>query len=107
MGGRGAWQLAVERPKRFAAVVPICGRVPDMPGFYDRLAALRDKPIWVFHGGQDDVVREINSRRIVAALREMGSNVRYTMYPEAGHDSWTPAYAEEELWAWLGQQRLG
>ena len=105
MGGRGAWQLAVEHPERFAAVVSICGRVPAMPDFFDRLPVLRDKPIWVFHGAQDEVVPIADSNRIVAALRNIGSDVRYTVYPDAGHDSWTPAYAEEELWAWIGGQR--
>ena len=72
MGGRGAWQLAVEHPDLFAAVVPICGRVPDMPDFFERLPVLRDKPIWVFHGAQDEVVPIGNSDRIVAVLRDMG-----------------------------------
>jgi predicted peptidase len=106
MGGRGAWRLAVEQPQLFAAVVPICGRMPDMESFLQRLPALREKPIWVFHGAKDEVAPIEDSDRIVAALRELGSHVRYTVYPEADHDSWTQAYAEEELWAWLSQQRL-
>jgi predicted peptidase len=106
MGGRGAWRLAVDQPQLFAAVVPICGRMPDMENFLQRLPVLREKPIWVFHGAQDGVAPIGDSDKIVAALRGLGSDVRYTVYHEAGHDSWTQAYAEEELWAWLAQQRL-
>jgi predicted peptidase len=106
MGGRGAWRLAAAYPGLFAAVVPICGQMPDMDNFLQQLPALQEKPIWVFHGGKDDVAPVGDSDRIVAALRELGSDVRYTIYPDAGHDSWTQAYAEPETWAWLGEQRL-
>jgi predicted peptidase len=106
MGGRGSWRLAVERPELFAAVVPICGSMPDLDSFVQRLPVLAGKPIWVFHGAKDAVSPIAYSDRIVAALRELGSDVRYTVYPEANHDSWTPAYAEDELWMWLGEQRL-
>lgn len=64
------------------------------------------KPIWVFHGGKDDVAPIAHSDSIVAELHSLGSDVRYTIYPDAGHNSWTPAYAEDELWAWLEEQRL-
>ena len=106
MGGRGAWRLAAERPELFAAVVPICGGMPNLNSFLLRLPALVGKPIWVFHGAQDDVAPIADSDRIVAELRALGSDVRYTIYPDAGHNSWSPAYAEDELWTWLGEQRL-
>jgi predicted peptidase len=67
---------------------------------------LRDLPIWVYHGAQDQVVPIEESNAIVAALRPYGANVRYSVYPDAGHDSWTQAYAEPELYIWLlGQRR--
>jgi predicted peptidase len=50
MGGRGSWRLAVERPELFAAVVPICGSMPDLDSFVQHLPVLAGKPIWVFHG---------------------------------------------------------
>ena len=106
MGGRGAWRLAAERPELFAAVVPICGGMPDLDSFLLRLPALVGKPIWVFHGAQDDVAPIAHSDRIVAELRSLGSDARYTIYPDAGHNSWAPAYVEDELWAWLAEQKL-
>src|SRR3989449_11710843 len=33
MGGYGTWQLALEHPSRFAALVPVCGGVGPLPGF--------------------------------------------------------------------------
>jgi hypothetical protein len=43
---------------------------------------------------------------IVAAPWAYGANVRCTVYADAGHDWWTLAYAEPELYSWLlGQRR--
>lgn len=106
MGGRGVWRLAAEHPELFAAFVPICGGMPDLDSFLLQLPALVEKPIWVFHGAKDEVAPVACSDRILAQLRSLGSRVRYTVYPGADHDSWTPAYAEDELWAWLAEQRL-
>jgi predicted peptidase len=106
MGGRGTWQLAVEHPERFAAIAPICGRVPDLPDFFERLPALRTMPVWVFHGARDEIIPIENSDRIVAALAALGNEVRYKIYPEAGHDAWTATYSNPELYEWLLGHRL-
>jgi predicted peptidase len=106
MGGRGSWRLSALYPRRFAAIAPICGRIPDLPDFFDRLAALKQTPIWVFHGAKDPVVPLENSEKIVAALHAMGGNVRFTVYPEADHDSWTETYANPELYTWFQQHSL-
>jgi predicted peptidase len=36
-------------------------------------------------------------------LKSVGGNVRFTVYPEAGHDSWTETYNNPELYTWLLQ----
>lgn len=101
MGGYGVWRLAVEVPDRFAALVPICGYGPPSQGFPERVCVLKDVPVWVFHGGRDDVVPPEESRKMVEALEECGGDVRFTIYPDAGHDSWTRTYDNPELYAWL------
>ena len=101
MGGRGTWQLAVEHAHRFAAIAPICGRTPDMPDFFERLAGLQTMPVWVFHGAKDPIVPVSHSDRIVAALGGTGRNVRYTVYPEADHDAWSVTYTNPELYSWF------
>jgi len=102
MGGFGTWALATEYPDRFAAIVPICGG-----GDPRDAARLRDLPVWAFHGAKDSVVPLEASQEMVDALRKLGGRVRFTVYPEAGHDSWTAAYASGELYEWLLQQRRG
>jgi predicted peptidase len=63
-------------------------------------------PIWIFHGAKDDVVPTVQSRKLVQAMRDAGTDVKYTEYPDIGHGAWEPAYADEELWKWLFAQRL-
>jgi len=102
MGGYGSWHFASLAPHRFAAVVPVCGG--GVPYHMRKLTSL---PIWVFHGQKDAVVPLEESDRLVKALEKNGNpNVKFTVYPEAGHDSWTAAYDTPELWEWLfAQQR--
>ena len=96
MGGFGTWSLAAEHPKRFAAIAPICGG-----GKTTWAKKLKDVPIWVFHGGKDGVVPAKRSKDMVAALKEQGSKPKLTIYPNAGHDSWTKSYANPELYKWF------
>jgi predicted peptidase len=125
MGGTGAWYLA-RHPRRFAAVVPVCGEVvrqpddpfpsnppPDIarivnsPDPYSALARTIDgTPVWAFHGAADDIVPVTESRSMVAALRKFGGNARYTEYPNVGHESWDLAYADADLVKWLFEQKL-
>ena len=46
-----------------------------------------------------------NARAMVAALKAAGGTVRYTEYPDIGHDVWTKAFEEPELPAWLFAQK--
>jgi predicted peptidase len=62
-------------------------------------------PIWVFYGVKDELVPVASSREMVAALRAVGSAVKYTEYPDVGHEVWTVAYVEPSLSDWLFAQK--
>ncbi|MCB1230549.1 MAG: prolyl oligopeptidase family serine peptidase [Verrucomicrobiae bacterium] len=100
MGGYGTWAFGSRHPDRFAALVPVCGGgVPYL------MRNLPTMPIWVFHGGKDTAVPIFESERLVETLKKHGNGgVKFTVYPEAGHDSWTQAYDTPELWDWLFAQ---
>ena len=100
MGGFGTWALAAHTPNRFAAIVPICGG-----GDPSRVRRIARIPAWVFHGGKDPTVPIENSKKMVDALKKAGGDPKFTIYPEAGHDSWTEAYNTPELYEWLLQQK--
>lgn len=101
MGGYGSWRFAADHPERFAAVIPICGG-----GNPDDAERLKNLPIWVFHGDQDDAVPFERSVEMVEAIREVGGNaIRFTSLEHIGHNSWSPAYATPELYSWLDRQK--
>ncbi len=96
MGGYGTWYMAARFPERFAAIAPICGG-----GAWWVPEKLQNMPAWVFHGDADPVVPLHHSSDMVNALRELGNDVRFTVYPGVTHNSWTQTYQNPELYAWL------
>lgn len=96
MGGYGTWNLAAVYPDYFAAIAPICGG-----GDPDDAESLKKLPIWVFHGAKDEAVPLKRSQEMVDALKKVGADVKFTVYSEAGHDSWTETYNNLELYQWF------
>ena len=105
MGGFGVWSIGLQHLQRFAALVPICGggRINDiMMAAKKHPAALRDLGVWAFHGARDRVVPLEESERMIDALRVAGvKDVKFTVYPDCEHDSWSASYANPELYPWL------
>jgi len=105
MGGFGAWHLAEAHPELFAAVVPICGGANPDIGFPERIKILKDTPIWAFHGAKDDVVPLEESQKLVEVLKAHNGKIRFTVYPDLEHDSWTRTYDNPKLYEWMLEQR--
>lgn len=129
MGGFGVWQTAVTYPNKFAALVPIAGgikpqgplaaeqkamlseavrKAADSDDPYNGFAkAIGNTPVWIFHGGADDVVSPEGSRRMAETLRSTGNpEVRYTELEHVGHWSVQEAFNDPGLKSWLGDQDL-
>lgn len=120
MGGYGTWDMALRAPGRFAALAPVCGGIvhPRRPSMgvagiagaedpYALVAShLKDTPVWQFHGAKDDLVLPEYSQRMDAALKAAGArDARLTIFPDANHNSWDPAYSQTpEFWSWLFAQ---
>ena len=108
MGGYGVWHFAAAYPQKFAALVSICGGSPLTGG--DRFAPIAEKvgttPAWLFHGAEDRVVQVSESRSMVAALKARGGSVKYSEYPEVGHNVWLNALGEKDLLPWILSQKL-
>ncbi len=97
MGGFGTWNLASLLPEKFAAIAPVCGG-----GFPIRTKNLRHLPVWAFHGARDKAVPLSESVRMVDALRKRGNRkVVFSVYADAGHDSWTATYDNPRFYEWL------
>ncbi len=104
MGGFGTWALALRDPARFAAIVPVCGGGNAVAAKYSKPIA---SAVWAFHGGKDEVVPVDESQRMVDAMKSQKVDAKLTVYPDAGHDSWTETYENEAIYAWLLKHNLG
>ncbi|MHC4462057.1 MAG: carboxylesterase family protein [Planctomycetota bacterium] len=100
MGGYGTWSLASVYPDRFAAFAPICGG-----GKRVMARRLTEVPVWAFHGAKDRVVPLKESEEMVNAVKARGGDAKLTVYPSAGHDSWTETYNNKELYDWFLEHR--
>ncbi len=100
MGGMGTWSIAQAHPDRWAAIVPICGR-----GDTSKADKIKDIPCWCFHGDADTAVKVEGSREMIEAIKKAGGNPKYAEYPKVGHNSWDQAYATEELYKWMLDQK--
>ncbi|RAV28468.1 phospholipase [Sinomicrobium soli] len=97
MGGMGTFELLYRKPGMFAAAVPVCGG--GKPASVKEYAT--QVPLWIFHGARDNVVDPVFSVRMVERLLKEGGTPRFTLYENANHNSWDPAFAEPELLPWL------
>ncbi len=100
MGGYGTWEMGITYPKFFSAIAPVCGG-----GFSWRTPALKDMPVWAFHGDADNVVPIINSQIMVDGVNNAGGNAKFTVFPGVLHNSWDPAYLETNVVEWLLEQK--
>ena len=96
MGGYGTWQLAMSMPEYFAAIAPVCGG-----GMYWNAWRLANLPVWAFHGEKDGCVLPEESKKMIDIAKQAGTEARLTLYPEAGHDAWTPTYSNPEVFEWM------
>jgi predicted peptidase len=127
MGATGAYRIARRRPEKFAAVVAVAGRVEPGSKYtteeieVDRRAnpfvaepdpflalarGVKDIPMWVFHGDNDEQVPVEQSRRLMDALKKVGAKIRYTEYTGVDHvGAARRAFGEADMLEWLFRQR--
>jgi len=100
MGGMGTFEILYRCPKLFTAAFPICGGGnPDYVKNYAKRVN-----IWAFHGESDNVVLPKYSKDMVEAIKKAGGDIKLTIYPGVGHNSWDNTFAESELFKWLFNQ---
>lgn len=100
-GGSAAWELAVQYPDTFAAMMVVCGMTPvPYAHWIDK-----NMPIWVFHGAMDKVIPIEHSEKMVARLKEMGYPVVFTRYEDVAHNAWEQAYTTDAVYEWFMKQK--
>jgi predicted peptidase len=103
LGGSGVWDYALRYPDRFTSIAPIAGwYIYQSKQVPEDICKLSKLPIWVFHGGEDTIIEPYQSQVLVDALMACGSDVKFTLYPNAEHDiAWINAYNDPALYEWF------
>lgn len=97
MGGMGTYEILYRKPTTFAAAIPICGGGdPETTKKY----ALNTE-LWIFHGGNDDVVSPHLSLNMVNSILLNGGKPNFTLFGKDNHNSWDSTFAEPNLLPWL------
>ena len=98
-GGEGVWRILERRPDLFAAAVPMVS----WQGMEDK--SLREKPllkkipIWAIYSSDD---RGIDfARKQFERMREAGCRVYRTEFGVCGHNAFTPAMLQGDVFGWL------
>ncbi len=99
MGGFGSFDMLIRSPETWAAAIPICGA-----GDPGKVKNFKHVPIRIFHGGADNVVPPAGSKLMGDALENAGADVKLTLYPGVGHNSWTKTYSDPTVIQWLFSQ---
>jgi predicted peptidase len=100
MGGYGTWNFVMRYPEVVAAAVPVCGG-----GDPTMAEAIKQIPIWAFHGDIDDVVPPSGSIDMVDAVKKAGgTQIKLTLYPGVRHESFLKAWRDPDVVEWLFSQ---
>lgn len=97
MGGYGSWSVAVNNPDLFAAIAPISGG--GQPFVMMGLKKIAHIPWIVIHGDKDPTVSVEESRKMVKAGKDLGTEIKYIEVPGGNHiDIAVPAFKDIFDW---------
>lgn len=96
MGGTGTWMLAMAAPEKFAAIAPVCAS-----GICWNAEAVKDIPIYMYHGDCDEVIPICESETMLKRINELGGNATLKVCRGIRHNAWDLAYSGEELVRWF------
>lgn len=103
LGAAGAWNYAIAYPERVAALLPMGGQSPK-----EKACAVKDIPVWAFHGENDVFVRTRFTTDMLAAMRECEPKGKYiphaTICKSMEHEVWDQLFNRKgcyDVYKWL------
>ena len=82
-GGYGAWRVASSYPQRIAKIMPSASA-----GSTSNRTAFVHIPIWFATGGKDPDPSPAQAQYALTRMKEIGADIRYTVFPDLGHNMW-------------------
>jgi len=101
-GGKGVWVLGAKHPDLFSCLVPVAANKAE-----DQVSKLTGYPIWAFHNDGDPFVNVSETRDMISKLEAASAHPKVTYYKSGDHNCWDKAYADDELFNWIREQRRG
>ena len=95
MGGTATWMWALDNPRRFAAIAPVCGQ-----GVNWYAEKLIHTSVQAYHGDIDEVVSVHESVEMVASINRKGGHATLKLFHGVNHNAWEYAY-NDELVEWF------
>lgn len=98
-GGDGTWRALERRPEEFAAAVPLVSWNPLTDTAISKHPILKKVPIWAIYSSDDNGIDF--AREEFARVEKAGCNVKKSEFGLCGHNAWTPAMLQADIFSWL------
>ena len=95
-GAFGTWRAASILPQRIAKIIPSAGA-----GSTSNRTAFVHIPIWFATGGKDVEPSPATAQYNLTRMKEIGADIRYTLYPTLGHAVWYNHWQEPDYMPYL------
>lgn len=98
-GGDGTWRALERGPDIFAAAVPLVSWNALKDEEIEKSPILKKIPIWAIYSSDDNGIDF--AREEFARIEAAGCNVKKSEFGLCGHNAWTPAMLQADIFSWL------
>ncbi|MBL3658195.1 fibronectin type III domain-containing protein [Fulvivirga sediminis] len=96
-GARAAWMFGAQYPELTAGICALSGITSYPPEEYKFI------PAWESQGGKDNDPTPYHGNKTVSDIRSVGGNIRYSYFPDKGHNNWGLVYSKSDFFPWFLQ----
>lgn len=99
-GGYASWEFMIRHPEKVAASMPMSGVSNN---YLSAVNDIKYQRIWLFQGGLDGSPAPYTAQTVVNAVNNAGGDIKYTLYPNDAHNTWTDAWNEADFIPFMGR----
>lgn len=105
-GGEATWQFIADYPEYVAAAHPMSAAGGNLHAdVQTNKEHYKHIPLRSSQGQLDSNPTPIEGNEQVTAIRNIGGSIRYSYYPNEGHNTWNPEYSKADFYSWLLSKR--
>ncbi len=97
-GGDAVWQFAETHPTIAGDFIPMSSANISDENYAN---ILKFTPIWLLQGGLDKSPDPSTTIQVVNAYNAVGSDLRYTVFPTLGHNTWDSTWKEPDYFPFM------